>query len=298
MKEVRFPDGQPHLTLSPYDYPDGRIKMNITCAEDLLRLSMVNNVLRRRGINPTLEIGYLMGSRLERAISDNDPITLRCVAQAINAMGFNHVVVNVPHETKELHTVLRNSISHNKLLWDIVDNTVNRIRNYQIGTPDNMLLIAPDKGAEFRARECANILKLPVMRLEKERDSSTGKLDPLKITCTGEIYHPEAENPFPGFKNLHLKSPIKHVILVDDLCDGGRTFINAVEFLKKEYFPNWEVNEVKFHLCVAHAIFSAGAAKLVMSFNSINVSDTYPFKSDSFLEDIQYINVTHFETNL
>ncbi len=293
MKEVRFPDGQPHLTLSPYDYPDGRIKMNITCAEDLLRLSMVNNVLRRRGINPTLEIGYLMGSRLERAISDNDPITLRCVAQAINAMGFNHVVVNVPHETKELHTVLRNSISHNKLLWDIVKATVTRI-----GEAEGILLIAPDKGATARVIECATLVNLPCMGLEKERDPSTGKLDSTKITCEGQIWNPKGEDKFPFFGDYYCDHPIKHVILVDDLCDGGRTFVNAVEWLKKGYFSNWEADGVQFHLCVAHAIFSAGIGNLLCEFNTLNVSDTYPFRKYTVANDEFSLNVTHFETNL
>jgi len=288
MKQFTFPDGQPHITLCPFDFPVGSIKTNITCAEDLLKLSMITNVLRRRGISPILEIGYLLGSRMERAISSNDPITLKCIAQIINSMGFSRVVVNVPHETKELQSLMRNVLPTNKLLWEIVGNTLKRLEG-------NVLLVAPDQGAVSRARECADLFNLPLISLNKKRDQSTGTLS-KDIWWDESIYN--SSTRLSTYEYLKTE-PIKHVIIVDDLCDGGRTFINAAKFLREDFEPFTGRKELSLHLCVAHAIFSAGLDNLLDTFESINTSNTYPF-SNSEMNKSTYasVHITTFETNL
>ena len=48
---------------------------------------------------------------------------------------------------------------------------------------------------------------------------------------------------------------VKNVLIVDDICDGGRTFCEASKLLKKEF-------GCVVHLYVSHGIFSRGLEPL------------------------------------
>lgn len=59
------------------------------------------------------------------------------------------------------------------------------------------------------------------------------------------------------------------LIVCDDLCDGGRTFELAGEFLK-DTFPH-----KKLYLSIAHGIFSKGFDNLLMYYDKIYTTNSY-----------------------
>ena len=70
------------------------------------------------------------------------------------------------------------------------------------------------------------------------------------------------------------------ILIVDDICDGGRTFIGLAEELKKK-------NAGDLYLFVTHGIFSQGFSELkkhfkkifsTNSFNDFNQDDVLQFK--------------------
>ena len=76
------------------------------------------------------------------------------------------------------------------------------------------LVLAPDKGSVDKAKSIADYLGIPIFYCGKERDITTGKI--IKSTI------PERVN-FKG----------KKVLIPDDICDGGYTFIKLAELLKE-----------------------------------------------------------------
>lgn len=92
-------------------------------------------------------------------------------------------------------------------------------------------VIAPDKGAIHKAQTIADHLKIGIGFCEKERDVSTGVIVKSKL--------PE----------MDLKG--KSVIIPDDLCDGGYTFIKLAEQLK-------QAGASQVDLYVTHMIGSKG----------------------------------------
>lgn len=88
------------------------------------------------------------------------------------------------------------------------------------------LIVYPDKGAANRYN--SDILGLPFIALDKVRDQSTGAITGLSI-------------------NEEDKGKGSKILVVDDICDGGRTFIEAAKLLEGEKF-----------LYVSHGIFSKG----------------------------------------
>lgn len=97
---------------------------------------------------------------------------------------------------------------------------------------ENTVFLAPDKGALKRAEAYAERFEKPVAYAVKERDPTTGR-----------IIKTELSNPaqFQG----------KHVIIVDDICDGGGTFIPLAKML-------YENGAEKVTLAVTHMIASKG----------------------------------------
>lgn len=92
------------------------------------------------------------------------------------------------------------------------------------------IIIAPDKGAKEKAQTIAEHYGLPLVCCTKERDVSTGKLS-----------NPKVPERLDG----------KHVLIVDDLMDGGYTYIQLAEELYKN-------GAEQIDLYVTHLVASKG----------------------------------------
>jgi ribose-phosphate pyrophosphokinase len=117
---------------------------------------------------------------------------------------------------------------------------------------DELVVVAPDKGAVKRATLVAeSLISLDtperILFGEKVRDPGSGEiLETLVLTRMGETFThltPDKLAPFP------LKG--KPMLIVDDICDGGRTFIELAKVLR-EFEPS------EIILYVTHGIFSKG----------------------------------------
>ena len=83
---------------------------------------------------------------------------------------------------------------------------------------------------------------MPVIRASKERDVTNGKI-------TGTSINVESLKGLPCY-------------IVDDICDGGRTFVELAKILK-------EKNCGDIYLYVSHGIFSNGTDGLVKNIKQI-----------------------------
>ena len=97
------------------------------------------------------------------------------------------------------------------------------------------MVVAPDNGARSRAKSFAAIVGKPLLSLDKRRDKLSGKVDRLTV----------------GTSQIKQLSELKSVLIVDDICDGGATFVKAAELLRLHGVQ-------KVHLFVTHGIFSNG----------------------------------------
>jgi ribose-phosphate pyrophosphokinase len=105
-------------------------------------------------------------------------------------------------------------------------------------------VIAPDKGAHDRAEQMADALGLDVTYGSKVRDVATGRLSDFEITV----------------------EPGKHYLVVDDICDGGGTFIGLGEKIREQgAFAD---------LYVTHGIFSKGTTELKKIYKNIYTTDS------------------------
>lgn len=218
---IKFPDGQPHVKIpSDLEITDTyTIRCSIRNADELLQIMQLNEILHRRRILSSyvnLEIAYLLGARMDRPIDEYQPFTLKVISDILNSANFNKITLfNVHSEVAEKLLRAKNVLPKDQ---------INEIRALYPG----IKIISPDKGA---FRWITRIMS-DVVECSKVREIQTGKLSGFKVN------NPEL-----------VKG--KNVLIVDDLCDGGGTFVGLAKELKA-------AGAQKIILYVSHGIFSKG----------------------------------------
>ena len=103
-------------------------------------------------------------------------------------------------------------------------------------------LLAPDAGARKRVQQLAKKLDIDhIAFADKVRDTKTGRISGTSVS-----------NDLP-----HLP-----ILVVDDICDGGRTFVELGKALA-------EVSQQPRYLYVTHGIFSKGFEELNLYYQRI-----------------------------
>lgn len=221
-KTFTFPDGQPHFKLETYEreFDSVTVEMALRSGSDLLTLILASDTLRNHGYSQVnLDIRYLLGARMDRAIDSTQPFTLQSIARIINSCGFSKVrILDV----------------HSEVATRLIRNSVN-IRPYAafeqvLATLGDVIAVRPDAGAEERTSCYMN--GEGFIRCSKKRDMQTGALTGFKVD--------EERVPYGC-----------SVLIVDDICDGGGTFTGLAKVLR-------EAGAKKVYLYVTHAILSKG----------------------------------------
>lgn len=221
-----FPDGQPHFRLETVDdsgFISATIETAIKTTSDLVMVGLAVDVLRSSGFSELqLDIRYLLGARMDRAISSAEPFTLAVVARFINSCGFSRVRILDVHSDVAIR-LIRNSV--NMLPHRVVEQVRTTIGSY--------VVVCPDKGAVERTRLLSE--GRTTIYCSKVRDMSTGALTGFKVDV-----------PFPTDKYSDFEA-----LIVDDICDGGGTFVGLAKELRR-------VGAKKVFLYCTHGIFSRG----------------------------------------
>lgn len=237
-KAFSFPDGQPHVKLETHEreFETVTVETALRHPTDLLTVALLADLLRGVGYQEILlDIRYLLGARMDRAISAMEPFTLQVVARWINSLGFNKVRILDAHS--EVATrLIRNS--ENVLPKAVVAQVV--------ATLPQVDVVIPDKGAQARVFALMNGLPGFIHQCYKERDPNTGALSNFRV-------------PSEGLKGRDL-------LIIDDICDGGGTFVGLAKELRK-------AGAKKVFLFVTHGIFSKWLP--LEGIDHIYTTDTY-----------------------
>lgn len=221
------------------------IKAHITSTDGIMLLAQLASVLE--GEHNTLVMPYLPYSRYDHRELEYDPLSLKVFAGMINSMGFNRVVVhdchsdvgialldrcvNIPQHILALHHF--NLLECHLEFQQVHDG----LRSYEA-------IVAPDSGASKKAFKLAEWLQIPLIVCDKHREHKTGKIINFSV--------PE--------KQL-TENKFGHILMVDDIADGGGTFIGLSNELTKY------VDSVDLY--VTHGIFSKGKDHLLESIDNI-----------------------------
>lgn len=255
-KISRFPDGQQSITLDLENTPfepgaqSVTIKSRLNSFLDLELIICANQALielgtKSKALKPdeiALYVPYFIGARSDRKFLSGQSNYLKTViCPIINSQGFSRVTVLDPHSD-----VLEACIDR----FDKASNVsfAEKAINYYAGK--DVTLVSPDAGALKKIYDVAKAIKCnEVIVANKLRDLETGKIIRTEVPGIDED---------PTSKNF---------VICDDICDGGRTFIEIAKAIQ-EVRPK-SIFSDKIYLCVTHGIFSAGFEELEKYFDAI-----------------------------
>lgn len=229
LKREYFPAGEikvPKELIEISDNSHYAIEFRYTDDLDLFHLYLVREAIEkhRPDARVYLNISYMPHARMDR---ENDTFveTLSIVKKFIKDLKFHTIAIHDPHSTVASCFQDQN-INEYYYTEEMVDLVMEKI-----GFDKEIDLICfPDKGAHSKyQRVCDGLLDYKHVWFEKERDFATGKIIGHKLS-------PECKT---------VISPEAKVIIIDDICSYGTTFMNVAKELKK-------IGIKDIHLVVSH----------------------------------------------
>ncbi len=203
-----FSGGEPHIKIAPLSADIGAITVThrLNSFNDLGLLCVAVDALKRMDAKIlNLVIPYFPAARQDRVMVAGEPLSVKVYTDIINALGFLKVTVLDAHS--EVTPALLNNctaVSNHKFILKVVDKI-----------SKNIALISPDGGALKKIYKVSAFLGgVEVVECSKSRDVKTGKLVGFKV-YTDDLHGADC-------------------LIVDDICDGGATFIGLAQELKKK----------------------------------------------------------------
>jgi ribose-phosphate pyrophosphokinase len=247
-----FPGGEVHVKFDPEDLKlledvpniSVLIKANLASSQDIMEMLLVTNALKETLSSRTVFsalIPYFPYARQDRLTSIGEPFSLRVMTSLVNSQAYDIVTVWDVHSDVAAALIghVRN-VSQTEL--------ISRFKFASYMNLKTSAVVSPDAGALKKIHGVASVLGMPIIKADKIRDIHTGKISGCEVH-TGPL----------GDKSL---------LIADDICDGGRTFIElAIECRK--------YTEGDLFLYVTHGIFSNGLETLRGLFKNIFVANLF-----------------------
>lgn len=248
-----FPSGcEEHIKVTGPIYGNSvKISARISSSEDIMRLLLITDAVKRMGAwSVHLFIPYLPYARQDRVCGPGEALSASVMASLINSQGYSSVTSLDPHS--DVIGALINNFS------GVIP--VGHVMSAVSIMPD-AILFAPDAGAVKRVEKVAAM-----------------------IGHNGEIGFAVKSRSADGSVSVHISRDSftgANVVIVDDICDGGATFIGLAEALKQK-------GAARISLCVTHGIFSKGVGAM----RDVGIDMFYCTNSFEPKKDRNLINIT------
>ena len=284
----RFPDGQQSLRLIENGYntfgslreSDKQhgimIKSRLNTFSDLELIICATQALKEVGVkNIELYIPYCIGARSDRKFMEGGINYVKTViAPIINSQGYSKVTILDPH-SDVLEACINNFEKEDNIdlvSFALVDYFLSKgFETWSAENFENVRFISPDAGALKKVFHVAEAVKYrnEVIIASKHRNLETGKIDYTNVP-------------------MSVHDADKDVFIIDDICDGGRTFIEiakAVDEVRKLSSSVKREHYGKNYLIVTHGIFSFGFDFLVQHFDGIYCTNSVKDVRDGTIVD-------------
>lgn len=251
-----FKGGEVNVVLPDHFLKDAHhFEWRVTVTGHLLNSDLVMaffltiDALRR--FNPTIKIHavipYLPYARQDRVCNSGEALSVGLFAKLLNTMELESVQLLDPHSDAAPALIHKSWIrTQSEFVGEIITEKLLNLNT------KNLWLVAPDAGAVKKTKALAEPLQRNFdiegyITATKSRD-----LQSLEITQTRFDGNVEGKN----------------LLVVDDICDGGRTFIELGKILRERGCG-------ELSLFVTHGIFSYGVDELLKIYDRIYTTDSF-----------------------
>lgn len=212
-----FNGGEIQVKVDVNNFYEGKVRCLIDArlesANDIMELFMVTDAIRtfEPKADIELQIPYVPYARQDRVMQEGEALGIVVMARLINAQKYSNIVIWDAH-SDVTPALLHNSRNiHPK---DLVRPVFTGQASNTYISNENTILVAPDAGSIKKVSAVAKEYSMPMVRADKHRDVKTGQI-------TETIVYSE-----------HVGD--KDFLIIDDICDGGRTFIELAAKLREK----------------------------------------------------------------
>src|SRR5271165_4216610 len=198
------------------------ITAHLTDSNSVMELVMAVSAIRHEYPDSKIDLfmPYIPYARQDRVMQIGESLAIKSFAFIINSLNFHRVTVWDAHSDVSVALIDR-----------CINVPVQNIWPWLFYKPEIKYLVSPDAGSLKKIHNISQGFKIPVIRADKKRSVTDGSITGTVVYCD-----------FIGAED---------VLIVDDICDGGRTFIELAKVLRP-------LVTGKINLYVTHGIFSQG----------------------------------------
>lgn len=258
VNHIRFSDGSSNVKIDfPSDMKTVERYFSITVDtttpcdnylwEILLTVDAIETELSIRESQPPKKIivlPYLPHARADRVFQRGNAFPLDIFLRQFGYNGYE-IMLTDPHSDvyKDYEGAINFMVKDQ--VWCFVDTMRRMEESVKIKNGD--YLVSPDKGALHKVYKLQNELKsynihVGIVEANKVRELETGRI----ISTTVKVH---SDSNLINFDVMDYDN--RTFWIVDDICDGGGTFIPLADFLRKNGVEN-------INLYVTHGIFAKG----------------------------------------
>lgn len=248
----KFPGGEVKVRiLAPMKASTPHIHAFLRSSDDVMALIMLVDAIKRTGSmsNSRLTMPYIPYARQDRQCNTGESFSLAAFAGIINSLKFASVVVYDPHSKVAVDQIERCiAVPSSELIRKHTETNDWILRTIWSGVP--LYLVCPDEGAIARTQEIADHFSVKgIIYAKKIRNPENGQIVATEVA------------------DVPADIDESKLLIVDDICDGGRTFIELAKVLVK-YEPK------EMNLYVTHGIFSQGKNVLAKNMSDHSLDPT------------------------
>ena len=232
-----FKGGEEHIKISGNLNSDEPVIISTRAVNstNVMRILLAHDALQRLGVKHiSLCIWYLPYARQDRVMNPGESLSTKVFANLINSCNFDQVQVLDPHS--DVGPALLNNVAIMDVIYKMfVANCMAHVRDLLTSTTE-IAVISPDSGAYKKIyKTCKGIdYTGQIVLCNKARNLATNEIEAL--TVIGDVEG-------------------KACVIIDDICDGGRTFAELGAQLKEQ-------GAALVYLIVTHGILSYGEEQL------------------------------------
>jgi len=238
-----FPGGEVHCRYDDQStFNFGRIICTDYTMNGFMAVCEYNEVLKRKDYSTSLVYPYFPYARQDRIMNPDEPFSLKIFCDLLNAQNFHDVTIWDPHSD------VAPALTNNCKVWSQEDLVQCQSGMKQYLNNPFVTWVSPDAGAYKKLSKLITDDSRIAIGL-KYRDSN------------GDVAGTNVLSP------NSLEGSV--CVIVDDICDGGRTFIELARVLKDK-------GAKKVVLYVTHAILSKGQGVLREYIDEMYTTNSFP----------------------
>ena len=219
------------------------VRTRLLSNDDIIALALVKDVIDNKYVNvkTILKIDYMMYQQDDRRFKTEESFGLKVISNFINTMKWDKIKIFHPHSDK-VEFIDNCIITSNQ---SFVEDAILDVRSYTFNRFPYWVI--PDSGAfKTQFKQIENIEYPNFITCMKSRNHETSDIE--TVVNVGDLSG-------------------QACFIVDDICLGGRTFIQIAQKLR-------EKNCGELYLIISHGVFNQGIEHLLEYFDYIYTTDS------------------------